>query len=205
VSPPAYPAAIACVVEGDGEVRALPRLLHRVASELGVLALRTPTPMRVNRARLIASGGIERAVAAMASRGGTARAVLVVLDADDDCPAQLGPELLKRARQARSDARVVVVLPTREFEAWFLAAASSLGGHQGFPATLDCPADPEAIRGAKEWLTRARKDGHRYRPTVDQAPLASAFDLSLARSSSPSFDKFCRDIAWLLDTSPDAR
>jgi hypothetical protein len=196
------PVAIASVVEGDGEVRALPKLLHRIAAELGISLLHAQPPMRVNRGKLVAPGGIERAVNAMANRGGAAKALLVVLDADDDCPAQLGPDLLKRARKARTDARVAVVLPKMEFEAWFLAAAPSLATHQGLPVKLDYPSDPEAIRGAKEWLTRAREDGHPYKPTLDQAPLASVFDLAQARANSPSFSKFCRDVAWLLGAQP---
>jgi hypothetical protein len=93
---------------------------------------------------------------------------------------------------------VSVVLANREFEAWFIAAAESLAGQHGFRADLDAPADAERIRGAKEWLREHRADRRPYKPTVDQAPLASAFDLTLARSRSPSFGKFCRDVGWLL-------
>jgi hypothetical protein len=158
--------------------------------------------MKLHRGRLIAAGGIERAVDAMASKVGSVGGVLVVLDADDDCAARLGPELLKRARQARTDTRVAVVLANREFEAWFLAAAPSLAGRQGLPAQLDPPDDAEAIRGAKEWLTRARTDGHPYRPTIDQAALASSFDMTMARANSPSFGKLLREVNWLLVGEP---
>ena len=38
-----------------------------------------------------------------------------------------------------------------------------------------------------------------YRPTVDQAALADAIDIDLARGRSASFDKFCRVLeGWLL-------
>jgi hypothetical protein len=172
---------IASIVEGEGDVAALPRLLHRLAAESLAGTLLTPTPWRQNRGTLIASGGIERAVASIAPRVGSAGGVLVVLDADDDCPAGLAPILLARAQSARSDLRISVVLANREFEAWFLAAAPSLAGHHGFPQYLDAPADPEAIRGAKEWLTRHRQDGHPYKPAIDQANLASTFDPKQAR------------------------
>lgn len=33
---------------------------------------------------------------------------------------------------------------------------------------------------------------------VDQAPLASLFDMKAARENSLSFDKFYRDVTWLL-------
>ncbi|WP_369407196.1 DUF4276 family protein [Microtetraspora malaysiensis] len=123
---------------------------------------------------------------------------MLLIDSDDDCPATLGPALLDRARHARADKEISVVLAHREFEAWFLAAASSLSGRRGLADPLRPPQDPEAIRGAKEWLSARKTDGTRYKPTVDQAPLADAFDLGQARKNAPSFDKFCRDVERLL-------
>src|SRR5688572_29082730 len=84
---------------------------------------------------------------------GTEGAVLVVLDGDDDCPAQLGPVLLRRAEGACRTIPVAVVLAKKEFEAWFIASAASLAGRRGLPADLRAPADPEAIRDAKGWLS----------------------------------------------------
>jgi Domain of unknown function (DUF4276) len=190
---------IASIVEGDGEVRALPKLLFRLALQHSVTDLRVPPPpMRVPRGKLLAKGEIERAVSAAAQRVGASGGILVLLDADDDCPAKFGPLLLKRAQAARSDKRLCVVLANREFETWFVASAESLAGNHGFPADLTAPDDPERIRGAKEWLTSHKMDGHPYKPTVDQAPLASIFDMEQARSGSPSFDKFCREARSLL-------
>jgi hypothetical protein len=93
---------IATIVEGDGEVSALPKLLYRLAEQFSVYDLRMPRPMRVPKGKL------------------------------------------------------------------------------------------------KEWLTKQRADGPPYKPTVDQATLASVFDIGQARSNSPSFDKFCRDAQSLL-------
>jgi Domain of unknown function (DUF4276) len=191
------PVIIASVVEGQGEVTGLPKLLYRIAHQFSISDLRVPTPFRVPRGSLIAAGGIERAVDAQARRVDTAGGVLVLLDADDDCPANLGPSLLARARKARPDKLVSVVLPKREFEAWYLAGAASLGGRCGLPNNLVVPEDPEAIRDAKGWLTRQRTDGLRYKPTADQATLGSAFDIEQARRA-PSFDKFRRDVEKLL-------
>jgi hypothetical protein len=192
---------IVSIVEGAGEKRALPRLLHRLAREVSIFNLLTPEPWRLPRGKLTMAGGIENAVAAAALRVDTAGGVLVLLDADDDCPATLGPELLRRVRAERPAVPISVVLANREFEAWFIAAAESLAGTNGFPADLTAPADPEKIRGAKEWLGQHRTDGRPYKATVDQAPLASAFDLEAARIGSPSFDKFCRDTRALLASS----
>jgi len=146
------PPVIASVVEGDGEVAALPKLLHRIATELDVLNLLTPTPMRIPRGKLTTNGGIERAVAAEALRVPGKGGVLVLLDADDDCPAEYAPILLARARHARPHKQVTVVLANREFEAWFLAAAPSLAGQFGFPADFPRPQHPEAPREVSHLL-----------------------------------------------------
>jgi hypothetical protein len=192
---------IASIVEGDGEVRALPKLLHRIAGDLGVAGLLTPNPMRIPRGKLTYADGIEREVSAIAARVRDSGGVLVVLDADRDCPAKLGPELLARARSARPDKRVTVVLPKHEFEAWFLAAAPSIAGQHGFPADFQRPDDPEAPRDCKGQLTKARRKGWPYKETVDQASLAAVFDMGMAREYSPSFGKFYREVAWLLGVS----
>ena len=188
---------IARVIEGHGERTALPKLIYRIAREHAVWNLDVPEPWRLNRGSLVAVGGLEKAVQGAALRVKSSGGVLVLIDADDDCPAQLGPDLLARARQARPNIPVRVVLAKREFESWFLAAAPSLVGQCGL-GEVEVPADPEQIRGAKEWLTIRRTDGGKYSPTVDQAALASRFDMKLARAGSPSFDKFCREIELLL-------
>jgi hypothetical protein len=124
--------------------------------------------------------------------------VLVLLDADDDCPAEYGPLLLARAQAARPDKQVSVVLANREYEAWFLAAAPSLAGQFGFPAEFARPQNPEAPRDCKGLLPKARPKGQPYKETVDQAPLTSVFDLKMAREHSDSFDKFYREVSRLL-------
>lgn len=105
---------------------------------------------------------------------------------------------MERARAGRPDVRIAVVLPNREFEAWFLAAAPSLAGQHGFPADFLPVANPEAPRDCKGLLSKARPSGYPYKETVDQAPLAATFDMKMAREHSDSFDKFYRDVSWLL-------
>jgi len=121
---------------------------------------------------------------------------LVLLDADDDCPATLGPALLSTARAARPDKVVTVVLPNREFEAWFLASAESIAGQRGFDSSITAPVDPDGVRDAKGWLSQ--RCDHPYKPTIDQAPLVRLIDLDLARSRSRSFIKLWNDVSSLL-------
>jgi hypothetical protein len=124
--------------------------------------------------------------------------ILVLLDADDDCPAKCGIQLLHRARGARSDKRVAVVLANREYEAWFLAAAPSLAGRHRLSADFGRPPKPESPRDCKGLLTKARPKGDPYSETVDQQLLTSIFDIEMARQHSDSFDKLYRDVSWLL-------
>ncbi|MER5968648.1 DUF4276 family protein [Streptomyces sp. NPDC002055] len=191
---------IASVVEGEGEISALPVLLRRLMYEAEIWDADIQPPFLVDRGRLVRPGGLEAAVEAQARRvpadcpGG----ILVVIDADDDCPASLGPSLLARAEATRPDRRTAVVMASREFEAWFLASAPSLGGRAGLARHLEVPANSETLRDCKGWLTHHRRDGVRYRPRVDQAALTQDMDLDLARANSSSFEKFCRDIKYLV-------
>lgn len=182
------------LVEGHGEHFAAPILVRRIAATFGVADI-TCTVIRQPRSTILKPGELERAVILLANKVGEHGAVLVLIDADDDAACQLGPELLRRARAARSDRPIGVVLAVREYEAWLLASASSLCSKRGLPADLEPPPAPEAIRDAKGWLGQRMPRG--YSPTTDQPALTGLFDLELARSS-PSFDKLIRELTRLL-------
>ena len=190
---------IGCIVEGHGEVEAVPILIRRVAESLyPELEIHIPHPIRRPRNQIVRVGELERVVELAARNISGQGAIFILLDSDDDCPAQLGPELLFRARQARNDLPIAVVLAKHEFEAWFLAAADSLQGQRGLRNDLLPPNDPEGIRGAKGWLKQGLKSGETYRETLDQPALTAHFDLDQARHAD-SFDKCYRDIVRLLD------
>lgn len=190
---------IASIVEGHGECEAVPILIRRIALSLDPALMPMVHPvLRVPAARLIKQGEIERAVELAARKNAGKGGIFVLLDADDGCPAQDAPALLQRAARARSDMPLAVVFAKREFEAWFLAAAESLRGHRGLPADLAAPAEPEIIRGAKEWLAQRMPGNRGYSETSDQPALAAAFDLTAARRAD-SFDKCYREIVRLLN------
>ena len=186
---------IVAIVEGDGEVEAVRVLIRRIGAEVSPLVppeiLR---PIRVRRQKVVKEGELERYVALAAARAGDGGRIVILLDANGDCPAELAPIILQRARAVSPDRRVEVVLAKSEYEAWFLAAIESIAGTRGIHPDASAPVDPEAIRGAKEWL---RMRGP-YRPTADQAALTARFDMVLARERSPSFDKMWRATAALL-------
>lgn len=192
------PVQIGCVVEGHGEVESVPCLLRRIVQRFDPsLSVLIPHPVRVTKSKLLQPGELEKAAQLAALNTGNQGGILVLLDSDDDCPAQLGPSLLERVRSARRDLPCAVVLAQKEFESWFVAAAESLRGKRGLPVDLESPDQPEEIAGAKDWLSRRVLHGT-YSPTVDQASLTNALDLTLARRAA-SFDKCYRDVTRLLE------
>jgi hypothetical protein len=194
------PILVGLVVEGHGEVKAVPVLFRRLAHEIDPsVNLEVLPPIRKPRGSLVneQKGELERAVELAALKARPRGGVFVLLDSDDDCPAELAPRLLARAELAGMGLQVSVILPQREFEGWFLVAAESIRGKRGLPADLDPPQNPEEIRGAKGWL-RERMHGHVYSETIDQPALAAIFDLNQARAAK-SFDKCCRELRLLIE------
>lgn len=194
---------IVSIVEGHGEQQALPTLLARIARETkpGV-NLAIPEPIRVARDRFLNQPReFERTLSLARSKCGTDGRLLVLLDSEGECPKTIVPDLLARLEAACPQSGCALVLAHHEFEAWYLAAAASLSGQQGLNRDLQPPADPEAIRGCKEWLRRQMPPHRRYSETIDQPALAGKMDLAEARRA-PSFDKLWRELERMLGGSP---
>ena len=189
---------IATVVEGYGEVEALPILLRRIVERVSPnISVQIPRPIRVKRQLVVKAGELERAVELAATRAGAGGCILVLLDANSDCPSRMGPELLQRAQATRPDVPIRVVLAKVEYEAWFLAAARSIAGRHGIAERMVPPDDPESIHDAKGWLSERMPTGRRYRETLHQPGLTAIVDVDAARAA-PSFDKMWRDVTDLL-------
>ena len=192
-------STIVTIVEGPGEVVALPILIRRIAATAvpGTVP-QVPRPIRVKRERFLKENELERYVDLAARQSSPDSIILIVLDADDDCPPGLASRIVRRATTARSDRRIEVVLARREYEAWFLAAADSIAGHRGLRSDITAPTDAESIRNAKGWLTLRMPPGRAYKEIRDQPALTSLFDLAQARRGASSFDKMWRTVAQLL-------
>lgn len=186
------------IVEGHGEVEAVPILLRRIAAQIDPGEhLEVPRPIRTKRQRLVKPGELEKSVELAGRQTGPDDGILVLLDADSDCPRDLGPSLLNRAVATRRDRAISVVLAKAEYEAWFLAAAQSLAGRRGLDPAIVSPPDPEAIGDAKGWLRNRMPARKPYSETLDQPALTTVFDLNAARTA-PSFEKLWREVRFLL-------
>lgn len=186
------------IVEGHGEYNSIRTLLQRIWSELlGGDYVEVVKPIRGSRGQLVQSSELGRAVdlAALklrvtepAERG----LVLILVDADEDQPCELGPRLLEEARRRRPDVDIACVVAKVEYETWFAAAARSLGRHLDLTGA-EIPDDPEGQRAGKAWIQRHFAGG-KYSETVDQPAMTSEMDLAECRRRAPSFDKLCREL-----------
>lgn len=135
---------VTAIVEGDGEVIALPVLLRRLNEWLTPeVYVDVGYPIRVRRDRFLNKDDeFRRHLSLAANKCGDKGWILILFDADDDCPAELGQKILRRAQSIAPHRKISVVLANREYEAWFIAAAESLQGNRGLIMTRQRPSIP---------------------------------------------------------------
>ncbi len=191
---------VICIVEGDGEVAALPILLRRIAQQYTPSVFpELPKPIRVRRDRFLRRDDeFRRHLLLAAGQCGQDGWILVLLDADDDCPVDLSVEIVQRARECVPHRAVSVVVASREYEAWLIAAAASLHGYRGFECVPDDAVDPDRLRNAKGWI-KARMGGAGYGEMTDLPAFTARMDVEQAYHRSRSFRKLCTE--WCRRTS----
>ncbi len=190
---------LAAIVEGHGEVEAVPALCHRLLKYLNISGSLIVEPvLRQSATGLIQRGELERYIQLARIKLRGSGALLVLLDCDDSCPAKLGPDLLARVQAACPGFPCSVVLAHREFEAWFLGSAESLRGVCRLRKDLKSHPRPETPRDCKGWLSSHMPAGKPYDPVMDQVALVRAMDLGAAAKTCHSFDKLVRDFGSLL-------
>ncbi|MBO3723855.1 DUF4276 family protein [Actinomyces bowdenii] len=177
---------VGSVVEGHGEVMALPELLRRIAYEASIFDIEVRQPHRVGRDHM-KSAKVRDAVRMLWKRieqGGGAGIVVVLYDSDDDDPE----ECVEATRTALEGHEAVVAVAVREYEAWFLAGIESLRGHRAIKDDAVYDKDPEVKRGAKEALEKQMVE--KYVETRHQVAFSAELDLDTAAKRSPSFARF---------------
>lgn len=185
------------IVEGFGEVEALPVLLRRLVQQARAWDVGVGRPIRRPRNKLVKEGGVRQAVR-LAVQQPECGAVLVLVDGESDCPADLGTTAQRWATAAAADRPCCVVLAHREYEAWFLASIESLRGFRGVRADASPHADPERPLGAKEQLQERMEPGASYLETADQPAFSAEFALSAAYRRCRSFRKLADSFASLV-------
>ena len=185
------------VVEGHGEVEAVPILLRRLIAEAEAWQIGVGRPVRRTRHQLVHEPELTRSVG-IALEQPDCGAILILFDGDDDCPAELGPYLQGVATQAARGTPCEVVIAHREYEAWFLAGFDSLRGHKMILDHAETPRDPERPRDAKGRFEKMMRPRSSYVERVDQPTFTALLDLPAARRRSRSFRKLTRSFGSLL-------
>lgn len=191
--------SIVPIVEGTSEVMAVPVLMRRLKDQWGRSDLQIERPVRVMRNKVVRAGELERRVEMAMSRS-NCRAIVIILDADDDCPKDLAAALLKRAQQVAGNILVSVILPKSELESWFVGSIESLHGVCGISTQASSPNDPESIRDAKGFLSNLMESGRSYSAVADQPSLIAQFDCNEAFRRCRSFRKFHDDFHKIVAT-----
>lgn len=191
---------LVCIVEGDGEVEALPVLCNRIAREL--LSVRhwyvDEQPIRLPRSRIVDQSAesprrsanmheMKRVLGLAATR--RPDAILVCCDADDDCPAAWSQSMPTEARVRQIKLPVASVMACREFESWLLWG---VGVKERRRVRAQHP--DRTPRDAKKAL---RELFGSYKPTLDQKRLTRQIHLPSAWAGSDSFAKLVRSIGGL--------
>lgn len=179
------------IVEGQGEESAVPLLLRRLRDEAQLWNVEVGRPIRQRRTQLVKKATLQAAVRIATVREDCA-GILVLFDADDDCPKDCAPTLESWAREAAGDKPCVVVIANREYEAWFLAGIEALRGRCRINDGAVSHHNPESVRAAKEELERSMLPGASYSPPVDQARLTAHLDLERAYRNCRSFRKLVK-------------
>ena len=182
------------IVEGKGELKAVPNLLHRLwQANKKSPPLRTgKQPYKVHRDEFINNQVARREY--LNEVGYRARqccgGVLILLDTEKACCRDFlhGDKM----KDIRTDINEILsgiphffALAEKGYESWLVAGFGGNNTEKGV---------------SKKWLNANKyKTGRvkNYRKTVDQRELTSQMDIQRARSVNPSFNRFCeRFLEW---------
>ncbi len=192
---------MASIVEGDGEVTALPILIRRIGQSYcpetfidALKPIRMPASSLVKQDDPCLRRAIGIAAKKLAEHGDVSapKFILILIDAEGACAAKAGPIMNQRATEIASHLDIACVFAVDEYETWFVAAAQSLSKYLDVESN-DIPDEPEKSLTKKKWINNRMRNGT-YKETVDQEKLSAVMDLALCRRQAPSFDKLCREI-----------
>jgi hypothetical protein len=174
---------ISLVVEGRAD-KSLSNLVRRYVGEQCYTGIRVETAITAkDRGKLLKPGELEKFVY-LAGTAEDVGGVLVLFDGDKSPACKLGPETLARV-DGRLDVPVKVCIAVRNIENWIMASAETTLGDEFEPLP-----DPEGA-GAVHAVKTAFKPRAYIKP-VHQPGLTERISFDLARSRSPSFDRFLR-------------
>ena len=128
--------------------------------------------------------------------------ILVLVDADSDCPLHLAQQLRERCEANGILVPVEIVCAKHEYETWFLASLSTIREVAGISSDVLAPSPVESQGSPKGWIGRQMPSGRSYKPTIHQLLFSNLVDLELAYKNSRSFRRLCHALEQLLNRIP---
>ncbi len=192
------------IVEGDGEVTAVPLLLRRILTEIGRYDIQVNSGKNAHgRGNLEVENGVEKFIR-HAWKERDCGAILLLVDADKDCAKELARMFSKRIEAMGIIYPVVIVCAKHEYETWFLAslesiAGNNLGGRPGLRAGLAGPPNVEDIGNPKGVLNKHMPSGRAYKETEDQEAMTQLMELELVKPRSRSFRRMYHAVEQALE------
>lgn len=179
---------VAAIVEGYGDVKAVPSLIAKAGMLFGVHAIASD-PIRAGEWPFLRRPGVLEKYLELAARRNWDK-IVVVMDMDDDCPVEESLNAASRIDDWRGNRNLAVdvVFANREYETMFLFSPQCLGEF----IEENVPDDPESIRGAKERVKLLI--GRRYKEPQDQLRFTQALDGEQLFEKSRTFRKLCKSI-----------
>lgn len=138
------------LVEGPGDIEAVPTLLHKVLTDLGQWQWYVGPPYKVN-----SLGALQKKLSSVlqnVAKEKNCGAILLLLDLDDGCPVDSALRLAAEIRKLNLRQPVAIVFAHGEYEAWFLASLSTIAGYHGLPKDVVYEGGVENKRDVKGWL-----------------------------------------------------
>lgn len=176
------------IVEGHGEIPAVPILIRNILAAQGIHDVQPLPAWRHGEYPSVTKNFDNLFLVAIKEKA----PILWVMDFDSKdytCPVQEAQCLLTRAATLRPGWPLKIAFLVREYETLFLIdEMATRKVFPDIPAKTPFPANPENIRGAKEWLSKARpSSGMAYKETVHQAKITALLNLDLLRARSADF------------------
>ena len=183
------------IVEGKGEIEAVPLLCRRFLDALGAYQVKINRPIKRNRHQLIDHTELSKSIE-IALEQPNCQAILILFDADGDCPKKVVENLKQKAIDFSRGTPCEVVVACQEYESWFLASLESLRDKCGISPMASYDGEPELPRGAKSHLEQWMELG--YSPPIDQAKLTAAFDMKTTYRKCRSFRRMVKAFGDLI-------
>ena len=187
------------IIEGQGEIEAVPTLLYKILHDLQQWQWQIGKPFRAN-----SLGRLKKYLTSLLRKASNRKdcgAILILLDLDDGCAVDTAKQLVDEVRKLKLAQPVAIVFAVREYEAWFLASLPTIIGHYSLPSDLIYEGDIESKRDVKGWFAQRMGPSKRYNPTTHQKLFTSLIDIELAYENSRSFRRLYHAIEQLLEAA----